>query len=127
MTQWHGSAGQKPSGGHNPEHRKKRRHELGTDPQPTTIGDAERVKVRVRGGGDKTRLVVAETANVVDPDSGETVPAEINTVVENEANPHYVRRDIVTKGAIIETEEGKARVTSRPGQHGSVDAVLVEE
>jgi small subunit ribosomal protein S8e len=32
----------------------------------------------------------------------------------------------VTKGAVIETGEGRARVTSRPGQTGQVNAVLVE-
>jgi small subunit ribosomal protein S8e len=33
---------------------------------------------------------------------------------------------IVTKGCIVETELGKAKVTSRPSQHGIVNAILVE-
>jgi small subunit ribosomal protein S8e len=37
-----------------------------------------------------------------------------------------VRRNIVTKGAIIETDAGQARVVSRPGQDGQVNAVLLE-
>ncbi|MFB6184110.1 MAG: 30S ribosomal protein S8e, partial [Haloarculaceae archaeon] len=45
---------------------------------------------------------------------------------ENPSNPNYARRNIITKGAIIETSEGRARVTSRPGQDGQVNAVLVE-
>ena len=52
---------------------------------------------------------------------------EIKDVLENPANPHYVRRDIITKGAIVITDIGKARITSRPGQHGVVNAVLIEE
>jgi small subunit ribosomal protein S8e len=45
--------------------------------------------------------------------------------VENQANIHYVRRNIINKGAIIETNLGKARVTSRPGQTGTINAVLL--
>ncbi len=127
MTQWHGKAGRKPSGGRSPAHRGKRRAELGSDPQPTTLGEDKRAKIRIRGGDKKTRLVRAETANIVDPDSGDAIAAEIETVVKNEANPHYVRRNIITKGAIIRTSEGDARVTSRPGQDGSVNAVLLED
>ena len=37
-----------------------------------------------------------------------------------------VRRNILTKGAIIETDAGKAKITNRPGQEGTVNAVLVE-
>lgn len=126
MTQWHGQAGRKPSGGRSPAHRGKQRSELGSDADPTTIGEEKRTKVRIRGGGDKVRLVRAETATVVDPSSGDAANSEIETVVENEANPHYVRRNIVTKGAVIRTDAGEARVTSRPGQDGSVNAVLLE-
>ena len=46
-------------------------------------------------------------------------------VIENSANPNYVRQNIITKGSVIETEKGKAKVTSRPGQHGVVNAVLI--
>jgi small subunit ribosomal protein S8e len=46
--------------------------------------------------------------------------------VENPANPHYVRRNIITKGAVIKTELGNAKVTSRPGQDGVVNAALIE-
>jgi small subunit ribosomal protein S8e len=55
------------------------------------------------------------------------VAATIENVVRNDANPNYVRRNIVTRGAVIETSEGEARVTSRPGQDGQVNAVLVDE
>ena len=32
----------------------------------------------------------------------------------------------LTKGAILETDEGKCRVVSRPGQNGTINAILVK-
>jgi ribosomal protein S8E len=55
-----------------------------------------------------------------------TVVSAIETVVENTASGHYVRRNIITKGAVIKTAAGNARVTSRPGQDGVINAVLIE-
>ncbi|PSG96012.1 30S ribosomal protein S8e [Thermoplasmatales archaeon SW_10_69_26] len=127
MALWHGTSKRTPSGGRRIRHQKKRRREIGRETAPTTIDEDERVKARVHGGGEKTRAVSVEQANVTDPETGETEPADIETVVENPANPHFVRRNFITKGAVIETEKGPARVTSRPGQHGDVNAVLVEE
>jgi small subunit ribosomal protein S8e len=60
------------------------------------------------------------------PATGETKRAKIETVVENRADPNYMRRNILTRGAIIKTELGKARVVSRPAQDGVVNAVLIE-
>ena len=48
-------------------------------------------------------------------------------VKENPANPHFVRMGVITKGAIIETELGLAKVVSRPGQTGAVNALLIEK
>ena len=62
------------------------------------------------------RLLRCEFANVADPRSGTTKSAKIITVKENPTNPFYARRNITTKGAVIETEIGDAVVTSRPGQ-----------
>ena len=64
-------------------------------------------------------------ANVVDPKTQKSKKVKILTVVENSANPFYVRRNIINRGAIIETEIGKAKVTSRPGQHGLINAILL--
>jgi SSU ribosomal protein S8E len=54
------------------------------------------------------------------------VVAEIKNVVENPANPHYVRRNIINKGAVLETNMGKIKVTSRSGQNGALNGVLLE-
>jgi small subunit ribosomal protein S8e len=70
-------------------------------------------------------VLTADTAFVVDPKTNKTTKTEIVTVVENSANVHYVRRNIMNKGAIINTKIGKAQITSRPGQSGVINAVLL--
>jgi small subunit ribosomal protein S8e len=102
----------------------RRKHQLGSEPTETRVGEARFKTVDARGNAEKIRAIQAETASVaVD---GEVVPATIEDVDENPANPNYARRNIITRGAIIETSEGRARVTSRPGQDGQVNAVAVE-
>ena len=49
----------------------------------------------------------------------------LKTVLENPANRHYVRRNIITKGTIVDTEKGKAIITSKPGQEGCINAKLL--
>ncbi|MHC1566473.1 MAG: 30S ribosomal protein S8e [Candidatus Syntropharchaeia archaeon] len=121
---WQGRSKRKYTGGRYKPHRKKRKYEFGRDAPEPYIGEAERKIIRVRGGGRKIRLLRCDVANVVDPRTGEAKKAKILTVKVNTANPHYVRRNILTKGAIIETEIGEAKITSRPGQDGVVNAVL---
>jgi len=125
--QWHGRAGRKETGGRRILARKKRKYEMGRDSIPAVIGEKNVRKIRVRGGNYKMRVFATKYANVTNPKTGETKKVEIKDVVENPANPHYVRRDIITRGAIIMTDMGKAKITSRPGQHGVVNAVLIEE
>jgi len=45
------------------------------------------------------------------------------TVRENPANPNYVQRNIITRGAILETDLGLVRIRSRPGQDGVLNGV----
>lgn len=120
----HGRSTRKRTGGRLRPFRKKKKHELGRDPTETTVGEPRLKVVDSRGTGSKVRALSTNVANV--SDDGETVPAEIENVVDNPANVNYARRNIITKGAIIETTEGRARVTSRPGQSGRVDAVKLE-
>ena len=68
-----------------------------------------------------------EYACVTDPESGKTEKVEVRRVIRNPANVDYDRRGVITKGAIIETPKGLARVTSRPGQHGVINAILISE
>ena len=91
---------------------------------PAFIGEKKVKAKRARGGGMKYTLLKAGTANVMK--GGKAQKAKIISVVDNKADSHFIRRNIITKGAIIETDLGKARVTSRPGQEGVVNAVLLE-
>jgi small subunit ribosomal protein S8e len=85
----------------------------------------KRKPIRVRGNNRKSRVLTANTAYVVDPETHKTTKTEIITVVENSANVHYIRRNIMNKGAIINTKIGKAKITSRPGQSGVINAMLL--
>ena len=123
--QYQGRSRRNRAGGRLRPHRKKRKAELGRTPAETEVGPARIQVIDSRGNRDKRRALAAETANVAVGDR--TVEATIEDVVENPANPNYVRRNILTKGAVIETSEGRARVTSRPGQTGEVNAVLIED
>jgi small subunit ribosomal protein S8e len=126
MARWQGRSLRKPSGGRIVQARKKRKREMGREFLEAKIGERKVVKLRVRGGNYKLRLLSVNEANVTDPRTGKTVKTKILGVIENPANRHFVRRNVLTKGAIIETELGKARVTSRPGQDGVINALLVE-
>ncbi|RLG70279.1 MAG: 30S ribosomal protein S8e [Methanobacteriota archaeon] len=128
MGVWHGRSKRKKSGGRLRPHRKKRLYELGREPAETRVGEEKKVKrIRTRGGGEKLRLKVTPTANVTDRRTGRGRVVRILGVKHNPANIHYARQNIITRGAIIETEIGTARVTNRPGQEGVVNAVLIEE
>ena len=122
---YQGGSARKRTGGRLRPHRKKRKHELGREAAETELGEPRIKVIDARGEREKRRTLATNTASVAV--GGETVQATIEDVVENPANPNYVRRNILTKGAVIETSEGRARVTSRPGQEGQVNAVLIGE
>ena len=108
-------------------HKKKSRF-FGRPATETQMGDDTRKNVRVRGGGVKVRLVKAKHANVLV--DGKHVKCEVTWVSENPASRDLTRRNIITKGAIIDVKSPdgaafKARVTSRPGQDGLLNAVKV--
>lgn len=115
----------KPTGGRYKDYRKKKKHELGRRPTLTKLGEKKLRQKRVMGGSFKQRLLQAETANVFDPKEKKHFKLKIEAVVDNPANKHFVRRSIITKGTIIKTEKGNAKVLSRPGQDGIVNAVLI--
>jgi len=126
MAIWQGKSRRKPSGGLRRPQRKKRRFEIGREKQFTYLGEERLKRYRTKGGNVKMRMLGAGYANVLDPKTNRFQRVKILTVKENPANPHYVQRNIINKGAKIQTEAGLAQVTSRPGQDGTVNAVLVE-
>lgn len=116
----------KPSGGRYKYRAKKKRH-IGSLPTLTKLGKRKLRVTRGRAAILKQRLLSEETANVYNPKTKKYSKSKIITVSANTANRNFVRRNIITKGAVIKTELGEAKVTSRPGQVGTINAVLIEK
>lgn len=115
----------KATGGRYIDYRKKRQYELGREPSFTKLGKKRAQVIRVMGAHRKMRLLSADTANLFDPKAKTFKQVKIKTITDNPANRHFIRRNIITKGSVIDTELGKAKITSRPGQDGAVNAVLI--
>ncbi len=119
----------KPSGGlRSLPHKRKRRYAMGESFVPATLGERrEAVIKKVMGGNFKVSLRRVSEVIVADRKTGKTVRAKLLAVVSTPANREYARRNIITKGAIIRTSVGTAVVSSRPGQDGVINAILIEE
>ncbi|MHA1729073.1 MAG: 30S ribosomal protein S8e [Promethearchaeota archaeon] len=104
----------------------KRKNELGRHPIETELGNEKKKIIRTKGGGQKIKLFSADKINVVNPKTGEIKNVPIENVEINHSSIDYSRRGIITKGAILETKLGYVRVTSRPGQHGSLNGILTD-
>lgn len=122
-----GKSTRSPTGARNRANRGKRKAELGRDPAETRVDEKRLKKIRTRGGNEKLRLATGNEINIIDPNTNKAEVVDVLGVIENTANPNYVRRNIITKGAIVETPKGNAKVTSRPGQDGVINGVLLKE
>jgi small subunit ribosomal protein S8e len=127
MVVWHGEEGRKPTGGEIEIARKKRKFELGSLPVHTKIGEPKVSIVKTKGGGRKVKASSVQFANVLDSKTKTVKKAKILDIVSNQANQHFTRRGIITKGSIIKTDIGNAKVTSRPSQHGVVNALKIDK
>jgi len=128
MSVWHGDLHKKkPSGGRKRAFRGKRKFERGLFPAETILGEPKQKTERGRGGNVKIKALNDKYACVTDPKSGKTEKVEIVRIVKNPASVDYNRRGVITRGAVIETSMGLARITSRPGQDGMINAVLMVE
>ena len=107
------------------DYRKKKKHELGRLAALTKLEKKRSASIRTRGDNKKVRLLSIDTANLLDPKTKKHEQVKIKTILETPANRHFVRRSIITKGCVVDTEKGKAKITSRPGQDGTVNAVLI--
>lgn len=115
----------KVSGGRYHPSRTKKKYELAGFPSNTKLAGEQKIRsARTMGGNSKYSVLLAKFVNVSDK-KGKTVTAEIVNVVENPANPNLVRRNVITKGAIVETKLGRVKITNRPGQEGSLNGMLV--
>ncbi|VVB64802.1 30S ribosomal protein S8e [uncultured archaeon] len=122
---WQGESGRKLTGGRLILSRGKRKFEAGREQSDTTIAAVRTKKIETMGGNHKMRILRGDIALVSDPKTGKAKKVKIETVKDNKANLHYMRRNIITKGAVIKTELGDAKVTNRPGQDGLINAVLL--
>ncbi len=123
---WHSSLRKrKLTGGKKRAYRSKKKYEQGGYPAETILGEPRRKFSRGLGGNTKVKVLSDKYASVTDPKSGKTQKTEITRVVKNGANVDYNRRGVITKGAEIETALGLAKVTSRPGNDGVINAVLM--
>lgn len=134
MTLWHEKSFRKASGGiRNTRNRaSKYLNSKGGEFAETTLNETREAKiVKGRGTTHKTKLRKADMANVTNPSTKKTEKMKIIWVHENAANRLYVRRNIITKGTLLEVEKNGskmfARVTNRPGQAGAVSAILAEK
>ncbi len=116
----------KRSGGRYQDYRKKKAFYLGSQPSHTKIGKEIKRMVKVLGGHKKIKILAIDKVNLYNPETKKHEIVSIKTVVDNPANRHFIRRNIMTQGTIVETEKGKARITSRPGQEGTLNAILVK-
>jgi small subunit ribosomal protein S8e len=119
-------AGRKFTGGRKVASRGRRKYEIDRYPNEATIGTIDTITRTVRGGNAKTAFKTADFANVTDPTSNKTVRSKLLRVTKNFANKDYERRGVISKGALIETEAGPAKVTSRPGQNGVINAIAIK-
>jgi len=125
----------KSTGGLKYTHRRrdKRLFERGGEFSATKAAEEKteaRKKVRTKGGSSKTKAQRAKFASVLDKKTKKTIKAEILDVEENPANRQFARQNIITKNAVIKIKigekEAKARITSRPGQAGVVQGIIIE-
>ncbi len=105
---------------------KKLKHK-GNLPSLTSLAEKHLKQERSKGGHLKVKLLAHNMANVFDPKTKKFEKLKIITITENPANRHFVRRNIMTRGALIKTEKGIARITSRPGQEGTINAILMDK
>jgi len=115
----------RPTGGNYKRIKGKNHHECGNSPVHTRIAEIKVKTVRTRGGSRKDILLKTETINLLDTKKKKAVKAVIKNVVDNPANRNFIRANILTKGTVVETDKGKARITNRPGQEGTVNGILI--
>ncbi len=126
MVNWQSRSKRKPTGARLKHFSGKRKRELGREETRPVLGKESKKIIRTRGNNIKIKLAFGEYVNLTNPKTGKTKKVKIVDVEKNPANIDFSRRGVITRGAIINTSAGKARVTSRPGQTGIINAVLIK-
>lgn len=118
--------GRKKTGGRYIKRRKKKKYNLPGQKRTVKLSKEEKRKTkRTRGGGKKTFLLRGKQINLVDKNK-KIKKVEIKNVLETPSNRFLARRNVLTKGTIVETELGKVKITNRPTQEGMINGVLIE-
>jgi len=116
--------GRKITGGKYVANRKKKSYELQGQKRVIKLGDDKRKTKRIRGGNLKVSLLKGKTINLKIKDK--VKKATIKNVLETPSNKFLARQNILTKGTIVETDFGKAKITNRPTQEGCINGILIE-
>ena len=126
MENYHGASGStsKGTGGKKRKATDKKLHFVGGTFTATKVGEKDiRQNNFARGNTFKVKLKAAKFVNVLTPQGMKKVA--MRTVLETLDNRHYARQNIVTKGAVVDTEIGKVKITNRVGQDGVVNGKLL--
>jgi small subunit ribosomal protein S8e len=116
--------GRKITGGKYHKFSKREKHRLDSQETPVSLGEEKRKKIRVHGGIRKLVLLKGNQVNLVV--KGKVQKTTIKNVLQTPQNNFLARQNRLSKGAIIETPLGKARITNRPSQEGHVNAISIE-
>jgi len=126
MENYHGASGStvKGTGGKRGKASDKKLHFVGGTFTATKVSAKTVQTVRYgRGSTSKIKLKTAHFVNVLTKDG--IKKAAMRTVLETPDNRHYARQNVLTKGAIVDTEMGKVKITNRVGQDGVVNGRLI--
>jgi small subunit ribosomal protein S8e len=118
-------SGKKATGGRYLNPKKKRKNERNRQTRTVKLGERKTKVLRTKGGNKKLTAHTIDKANITSDKKSKLV--EIKTVLETPSDTFLARQNILVKGAIIETELGKAKITNRPSQEGIVQAVVVSD
>ncbi|MFH1823456.1 MAG: 30S ribosomal protein S8e [archaeon] len=118
--------GRKSTGGKLKKSRKKKAIEKRRQPRVVILGPEKKKTIRVRAGKLKTFLLKTDKVNVMDTKTHKAKVVKIKNVLEVPSNVFLARKNVLVKGTIIDTELGKAKITSRPGQEAHLQAILIK-
>jgi small subunit ribosomal protein S8e len=117
-------SGRKTTGGRYKKPKKRKLTGRQNQSRVAKLGEPKRKVLKTRGGTKKLVSFSNSEANIIK--NGKSKNSTIKKVIETPSNIFLARQNILVKGAIIETELGRAKITNRPSQEGNVQAVLIE-
>lgn len=116
--------GRKKTGGKYQKNHKRKLYEKPGQLRKTKLGEEKRKSKKVMGGKRKVFLLRTKFINL--QEGKKAVKAEIKNVLETPSNRFFARQNLLTKGTIVETDKGKAKITNRPTQEGVVNGILLK-